>query len=160
MTDTDWLWMELVWLRHAADTQPRPLKHSRVISTDPPLPHTRARARQHKTAVTAVPPGGDLGSNLASGLSGMPRSPVRKRRLISSICSWTGKLGLGKEKGKRISLSDSRATGTAHWSTYRPRYIYASRHNAAPSLTTEASWQPLQCPPLTAWFASTSNTFW
>lgn len=36
-------------------------------------------------------------SNLSSGLTGIPRSPVRSLRVRSSICSWTGRIQVRKE---------------------------------------------------------------
>jgi len=39
-------------------------------------------------------------SDLSSGLTGIPRSPVRSLRVRSSICSWTGRNQVRKEKNK------------------------------------------------------------
>lgn len=36
--------------------------------------------------------------DLSSGLTGIPRSPVRSLRVRSSICSWTGRIQVRKEK--------------------------------------------------------------
>lgn len=38
--------------------------------------------------------------NLSSGLTGIPRSPVRSLRVRSSICSWTGRNQVMKENKK------------------------------------------------------------
>ncbi len=37
-------------------------------------------------------------SDLSSGLTGIPRSPVRSLRVRSSICSWTGRNQVRKKK--------------------------------------------------------------
>lgn len=40
-------------------------------------------------------------SDLSSGLTGIPRSPVRSLRVRSSICSWTGRNQVRKENKKQ-----------------------------------------------------------
>ena len=41
--------------------------------------------------------------NLSSGLGAIPRSPLRSRRLISSIWIWTGGLGLERENKETVN---------------------------------------------------------
>lgn len=59
-------------------------------------PHIKWRIKKVKEMLLLV--GLNCYSDLSSGLTGIPRSPVRSLRVRSSICSWTGRNQVRKKK--------------------------------------------------------------
>ena len=61
--------------------------------------------KKHQEGRESVTVGGFKSfSDLSSGLTGIPRSPVRSLRVRSSICSWTVSVQVRKEKKKHTRM--------------------------------------------------------